>query len=252
MAFPENIFVPIGVVSAALIAGGIAYAGFISTKESKVSEFRQNWINELREEIATYVSRVDALIEHVSKANIGMSFSIEKKMSVKLEHSELYSEMLKSRISILLRINNKEKALEDFQRNETFLNLIESIYQKFEGGKFSEVYTDIDSLTGVSRSLLKHEWDRVRVGESRFQGAKDWAKWGMQGATTILLALLMNVAYESFPREAESQMAPRVAASTKQAKVETSKAEKPSAEKGASPSTTTTVPQSNPALPARP
>ncbi|WPN21777.1 hypothetical protein [Pseudomonas marginalis] len=251
MAFPENIFVPIGVVSAALIAGGIAYAGFISTKESKVSEFRQNWINELREEIATYVSRVDALIEHVTKANTGMSFSLQKRMSVKLDHSELYSEMLKSRISILLRINNKEKAPQDFQRNEAFLNLVESIYQKFEGGKFPDVYSDIESLTGVSRSLLKHEWDRVRDGESRFQGAKDWAKWGMQGATTILMALLMNVAYESFPRESACQMAPGVAASTKQTNVEPSKAEKPSAEKGASLSTMT-VPQSNPELPALP
>lgn len=197
MAFPENIFVPIGVVSAALIAGGIAYAGFISTKESKVSEFRQNWINELREEIATYVSRVDALIKHVSKANIGMSFSIEKKMSVKLVHSELYSEMLKSRISILLRINNKEKAPQDFQRNETFLNLIESIYQKFEGGKFPDVYTDIESLTGVSRSLLKHEWGRARDGEKRFQEAKAGAEWAMGAAGAFLMAILMSVGYES-------------------------------------------------------
>lgn len=197
MAFPENIFVPIGVVSAALIAGGIAYAGFISTKESKVSEFRQNWINELREEIATYVSRVDALIEHITKANTGMRLPLHKRMSAKLDHSELYSEMLKSRISIMLRINNKEKAPQDFQRNEAFLNLIESIYQKFEGGKFPDVYTDIESLTGVSRSLLKQEWGRARDGEKRFQEAKAGAEWAMGAAGAFLMAILMAVGYES-------------------------------------------------------
>lgn len=197
MAFPENIFVPIGVVSAALIAGGIAYAGFISTKESKVSEFRQNWINELREEIATYVSRVDALIEHVTKENTGKIFSLQKVMSAKLNHSELYSEMLKCRISIMLRINNKEKAPEDFKRNEAFLKLIESIYQNFEGGKFQDVYTDIESLTGVSRSLLKHEWGRARDGEKRFQEAKAGAEWAMGTAGAFLMAILMAVGYES-------------------------------------------------------
>jgi hypothetical protein len=197
MAFPENIFVPIGVVSAALIAGSIAYAGLITTKESKVSEFRQAWINELREEIATYISRVDALIEHVSRDNAGKFMPPTLQMRVKLDHSELYSEMLKSRISIMLRINDKEVKKEDFNRNDIFLKLIESIYKNFEEHQFSDVYEDIKRLTDASRSLLKHEWNRARDGEKRFQSAKDWSKRGMRWATTLLLALVFAAAYEA-------------------------------------------------------
>jgi hypothetical protein len=197
MALPENIYVPIGVVAAAVIAGGIAYSGFISTKESKVSEFRQAWINELREEIATYVSRVDALIKHIAKDNLGRMMSITHIMSKKLDHSELYSEMLKSRISIMLRINDKEEKKEDYERNALFLSLIESIYTNFESGKTAEVYKHIALLTDASRSLLKHEWNRARDGEKRFQLAKDRSQRGIRWTTTVLLALLIAAAYEA-------------------------------------------------------
>ncbi|WP_146021795.1 hypothetical protein [Pseudomonas sp. GW456-L14] len=197
MAFPENIFVPIGVVSAALIAGAIAYAGFISTKESKVSEFRQNWINSLRDEISKYISCIDSLIEHITKDNAGMMYAPTKFMEKKLDHSELYTEMLQARISIHLRINNKEKKPEDFERNEKFLTLIENIYIKFESRKFADVYEDIKLLTSASRDLLKHEWNRARDGEKKFQEAKAVSEWTMGAAGAFLMALFMTIGYEA-------------------------------------------------------
>ncbi|RRF16208.1 hypothetical protein [Klebsiella pneumoniae] len=39
-------------IIAAMIAGFIAFIGMIITKENKVSEFRQAWINEFREEVS--------------------------------------------------------------------------------------------------------------------------------------------------------------------------------------------------------
>jgi len=197
MAFPENMFVPFGVVTAALIAGAIAYAGFISTKESKVSEFRQNWINNLRDEISKYISCVDSLIEHIRKDNAGMMFPAAKHMEKKLEHSELYTQMLQARISILLRINDKEKKPEDFERNRKFLDLIDSIYKNFESHKFSEVYSDIDALTSASRDLLKFEWNRARDDERKFQEAKSGAEWTMGVAGAFLMAILMTIGYEA-------------------------------------------------------
>lgn len=197
MAFPDNIFVPLGVVSAALIAGAIAYAGFVSTKESKVSEFRQNWINSLRDEIAKYISCADSLIELLRKDNDGLIIPKAKFMEKKLNHSDLYTELLKARISILLRINDKEKEPENFERNEKFLKLIESIYSNFEDGNFDEVYKDIKLLTDASRNLLKHEWNRARDGEKNFQETKAVSEWAMGAAGAFLMAILMTVGYES-------------------------------------------------------
>ncbi|QUE91264.1 hypothetical protein [Pseudomonas sp. SCA2728.1_7] len=197
MAFPESIFVPLGVVSAALIAGAIAYAGFISTKESKVSEFRQNWINGLREEISLYISCIDSLIEHITRDSLKTSKPPSSSLLCKLDHSDLYTTLLKAKTSIVLRINDKEKEREDFERNEKFLMLIELTHKNFEVGKFDEAYKAIQNLTSTSRELLKHEWNRARDGEKKYQEAKAISQWAMGTAGAFLMAILMAVAYES-------------------------------------------------------
>ena len=53
-------------VEAALIAGGVSFAGLLITNQSKVSEFRQTWINALREDVATVITH--ALEIHAAKA----------------------------------------------------------------------------------------------------------------------------------------------------------------------------------------
>ncbi|PMY58581.1 hypothetical protein C1Y34_05575 [Pseudomonas sp. GW456-L12] len=126
-----------------------------------------------------------------------MMYAPTKFMEKKLDHSELYTEMLQARISILLRINNKEKKPEDFERNEKFLTLIENIYIKFESRKFADVYEDIKLLTSASRDLLKHEWNRARDGEKKFQEAKAVSEWTMGAAGAFLMALFMTIGYEA-------------------------------------------------------
>jgi hypothetical protein len=118
-------------------------------------------------------------------------------MEKKLNNSELYTDMLKARISILLRINDKEKEPKNFERNKKFLNLIENIYSNFEAMEFDEVYKSINSLTAASRDLLKHEWNRARDGEKKFQEAKAGAEWAMGAAGAFLMAILMTIGYES-------------------------------------------------------
>jgi hypothetical protein len=44
---------------AAIIAGTIAFLSTILAKEQKTSEFRQNWIDALREDIADFVGESD-------------------------------------------------------------------------------------------------------------------------------------------------------------------------------------------------
>jgi hypothetical protein len=197
MAFPENIFVPIGVVSAAVIAGAIAYAGFISTKESKVSEFRQNWINGLREEISLYISCIRVLIEKIQKDTVNSTHAPSSSMFSRLEHSELYATLLKVKTSIELRINDKERKKDDFERNEKFLKLIEQNYQNFENMSTDQTDEAMRRLILASRELLKHEWNRARDGEKKYQEAKVTSQWVMGIAGAFLMAILMTVAYES-------------------------------------------------------
>ena len=51
------------------VAGGVIVAALI-TREVKISEFRQAWINDLREDIAQYISKADEWMDIYLSHNI--------------------------------------------------------------------------------------------------------------------------------------------------------------------------------------
>lgn len=52
----ENSVTLLGVMFAAIVGGFFSFISLISSKEQKVSEFRQEWINSLRNSVSLYVS----------------------------------------------------------------------------------------------------------------------------------------------------------------------------------------------------
>lgn len=170
ITLPDTVFITFGVVVAAIIAGVFSYINLVSVKESKISEFRQNWINELRKEIASYISSVRGLIQNISNDNYGKGQA--NSMAAKFNHAELYNEVLNSKTSILLRINDKEEDPKKQVINDKCLVLVEEIYNDFEGAKFGLAEEKIESLIENSRKLLKYEWNRARDGEKAYTDAK--------------------------------------------------------------------------------
>ena len=69
---------------------------------------------------------------------------------------------------------------------------------------FKRYNNNIDSLVTVSRALLKHEWNRARDGEKRFQQARACAEWVMGGAGMVIMAILVATAYEAFEATASA------------------------------------------------
>ncbi|WP_044175801.1 hypothetical protein, partial [Photobacterium damselae] len=57
----KNAALVIGALFTAMIAGFFAFINLISSKEQKVSEFRQDWINQLRDAISEYISSLSYL-----------------------------------------------------------------------------------------------------------------------------------------------------------------------------------------------
>jgi hypothetical protein len=53
--------IAVGAVSAALIAGLVSLLGLIVSKEQKVSEFRQAWIDALRSELSSLIAHANAI-----------------------------------------------------------------------------------------------------------------------------------------------------------------------------------------------
>ena len=62
----------IGAITAALITGLVSFLGLIISKEQKVSEFRQAWIDSLRSELAALISHANA-IHGAGMAKLGSS-----------------------------------------------------------------------------------------------------------------------------------------------------------------------------------
>ena len=54
--------VAIGAVTAALIGAIISLVGLIVAKESKVSEFRQSWIDALRSELSAFLTNANSVV----------------------------------------------------------------------------------------------------------------------------------------------------------------------------------------------
>lgn len=172
---PDTVFIAFGVVSAAIIAGVFSYINLVSLKESKVSEFRQNWINDLRKELSEYISATRALIEKLRHDNHRQMIPRQDFMAKKNNHGELYNQMLNSKINILLRINDKEKEETIKKINNEFISLVEGIHHDFESAEFDKSEEKIETLISKSRELLKYEWNRARDGERGYRVAKNVA-----------------------------------------------------------------------------
>jgi hypothetical protein len=192
ISLPDTVFIAFGVVAAAIIAGVFSYINLVSIKESKVSEFRQDWINDLRKEISEYISATRALMEKLRHDNHRQMLSKQGFMAKKNNHGDLYNQMLNSKVSILLRINDKEKEEKIKAINDEFLSLVENIHNDFESAEFANAEEKIETLISKSRELLKHEWNRARDGELGYRVTKYAAitTLGLSIAFLVVAAIL--------------------------------------------------------------
>ena len=142
---------------AALIAGGISLLGMLTSKEQKVSEFRQVWIDALRADIAGFVAHAHEIAAY-------------HQMHVPLNASEAwaatrddYLELNRSSIRIKFRLNPDEVD------NQVLLNLMKEMEKLFmnlaQPKSVNELYKIVDALEQCAPPLLKKEWNRVKRGE---------------------------------------------------------------------------------------
>lgn len=150
--------ISIGAVGAAAIAGLVSLLGLIIAKEQKVSEFRQAWINDLRECVIVYLVSINAICDILRLKNSGKDLDDASLI-------ENYKSLNQASHGIALRINNFE---------EPSKLLLESM-KKFEdlSGRNSDFTVEkIKELElnfiNSAKNLLRFEWNRVKSGERIF------------------------------------------------------------------------------------
>lgn len=169
-------------VLAALIAASITFLVAVFTKDSKISEFRQVWIDSLRNDLAQFVGVWYYLANEIKqlKKPIDDAVILELWKAVKPEIKQI--EELQIRIE--LRLNPKEHA-----------DLIKHIHQlakieNFVGEPFETWKSAIDEFTAESQKVLKTEWNVVKKGEPTYRWVKRISFYAVLAAIGVFIWIL--------------------------------------------------------------
>lgn len=194
MDIPDKVLVLVGAITAALIAGIVSLVNMMIAKDQKITEFRQAWIDSLREEVARMVAHATMLpfagrlIEYAdSKSKAGpeaVAAQVDRMLNLAKEKKELMDAYNK----ILLFLNpNENKALVAKLAALAAVGAIASDtgQSKIEG-------MAVDALAETQRTLKK-EWERVKKGEWVYR----LTKYGIVILVPVLLAASLYF-FESF------------------------------------------------------
>lgn len=164
---PDSIFIPIGVVAASIIAGLFSFISLVLSKEQKISEFRQKWIDSLREEISTFigcivtVANIFRRIEQARNNGVESEFSRSDMKELQVSASEAYTR-------IHLRLNPKDNNSEV----TALIQALEELRQLAKKSEWEMVEDKIEDIRPKAQVVLKLEWERVKNGEPAFRRAK--------------------------------------------------------------------------------
>jgi hypothetical protein len=157
-----------GLIVAAIIAGAVAFFSLIISKEQSVSEFRQHWIDALREDIAAVIAYTvgihgESIVKH--KRN--------EELWAKVKEDFTHFHELAARIK--LRLNPNEQRRKERPATLAVLEAIDQIDAIFSSPEpeFHKLDSIVATLVTNSQVILKENWDRVRSGEPIYR----WTKW---------------------------------------------------------------------------
>lgn len=153
----------------AVIAGAVTLTGLLITKQSKVSEFRQEWINALRDDVAL-------LITH--------TLEIHATDGIK-EAASSFAKIHETTARIQLRLNPEEQ--ESISMFTAMSNLREAIHSVAD---FAQVNARVEELIRATQVVLKKEWRRVKTGEPFY-------RWTFRAVVAGLLLLILVFLYHN-------------------------------------------------------
>lgn len=186
-------FIPIiGPVLAALIAALITFVVTVLSKENKTSEFRQAWIESLRNDVSELLGEFnilegvyDVTIDRELGAREGQLQANEFWKAHKAEYAKIDS--LCNRV--VLRLNPRE--------HEALIKKIRALEASIGHGQKRSVAL-CEELVHDFSGVFKKEWDRVKEGEPVFRRMKYFAVSALAVGGAVLVGLLCAFAYKVF------------------------------------------------------
>jgi hypothetical protein len=137
-------------IEAGLIATGITLLGILITNQAKVSEFRQKWIDALRDDAAMLITHT-LMIHAASKDD---------------DIDESFVQVQQTIARIRLRLNPKEPRTEAVV---AAMNEMRAANHAENEVEFAVLNQRIDAFTNAVQDVLKTEWKRVKYGEPLYK-----------------------------------------------------------------------------------
>lgn len=162
----NSLTAPWGTIAGALITACVAALGLVISKEHKVSEFRQKWIDDMREDVAKIIAHANIIRAIFSSFRMAKATPKDFMEAGREDGVELNLAITR----IQLRLNNKG------QVNKKLLQAINDLEKYLEDGFFdNDVETfkaKEDAIRKAASKLLEAEWKRVKRGEPFFMFLK--------------------------------------------------------------------------------
>lgn len=177
---------PTAVIVAAIIAGWVAFFSLIISKEQSVSSFRQQWIDELRKDIAQVVARVTGIHgESVTKSQ-GEQHTLWLRVKADLSS---FNELV---ARIRLRLNPQESTKKEGPATKEVLASLKELDSIFDSPepRFDKLEEQLNNLVENAQVILKENWRRVRSGEVVYKISK-WVTLGF--AIAAVAAALLHL-----------------------------------------------------------
>lgn len=185
MELPATIFPAIATVTAAFIAGGVAFLSSVLSKEQKTSEFRYAWLNSVLDDIAKFAGAAESI-----SAAAWLHFKSEGK-----EKAQAFRATAEPQIRELLGAYYRARIRLYPQEHQQVLEALERLQVLLLKGDIpdpAKVDPLIRDIVRVSHDALKEEWGRVKRGETTFRLTK-YISLGV-----FLLAVVMGVGFAIF------------------------------------------------------
>jgi len=194
MPFEVTPLIPvIGTVAAALVAGGIARANLIASKETKVSEFRQAWINALRDDLAALLSNTRTLARAVEESRAPQSDEAEKFGIEKAKITAVRHGAAESYHRIRLRLNGNQPDHNELRRLLGVMMEAQQVYMTNKDGDVSDPIDAVEKAALYAEGVLKSEWNTVKFGERAYRDSVRATKYTLIGSFVVLAALVVGI-----------------------------------------------------------
>lgn len=168
-------FTAFATIGAAFIGGLVAFLVSVLSKEQKTSEFRQQWVDALRNDIAELIGEA-ALLHDTNDRMAGRDLK-----TTEAQIEARYSNMVNVR-TLIARIELRANPDE----HTAFLTALHHIQLPDFQRDVSIRDAKLDALTSAAQAMLKKEWQRVKTGERTFFVTKYIA--GAIATTALIVA----------------------------------------------------------------